>query len=917
MSQNIDEILRELSDLSFEPSEEPSGEKLPDGDWPHGGHTPSVTETLMAVRELIGEPASMEEKAEALDDVVESLEEPAPEKLSLTKSVQQEIPAEETPLSTSQETPKAPSGKQKVKKSRIRLSGSPSRSPSRSPSQNPSQSPSQSLPQSRPCFTPVVRISREELIQDSEEPGAAESLPLSRREKPGGDTVRFTSSTPSPHEGRLSGGAALKSMTRKASSADSEEEGKTQRLETPSEAVTDSTRVIPSDEPAAQTPEPPSEEEIQSLLEKVEKTEEEPVPELSREELRRLKKEQQEGHERLRREKQKEREKRAGEQQADESASGGKNLYRVREGLSGESQSGFAPAFKRLSHLNASDQISAWKKALRDMAGTSIGLGLLLGFLAAVSLVLIVLSDLLGMKGERAFLFAETAVGLAGGVIGFSTVWGGLKSFFRFREDRDILPSFVYLASMLPTIGAAAGSFFPETGLASMPVFLPVGLFGLSFAFFSRWTAASTALRNLRFLHSGGSKYYLHVIRDGRLAAEMTRGVVDGPAFVAVNRQTESIADFMKLSFSSDDSDRFSRNLSLLGLPAGLLAFGFVLLLGWNTADAWTLATAVFCLFSPLMTVFIFSYPSRRISRFMERAGGAVIGEKAIGRYSLLNGVVVDAGDIFPAGFVTLSGLKTYGSARVDDVILDAASMIRDSGSILSGIFEGIVGRDSGLLRNVEERKYEDGLGLSGFIGDRQVLLGSRALLESRGIRLSLDEHRSWNAGTGCASVYLASGGELAGVFLIRLQSSVRSEEAVQIFADNGVRLSVRTSDSFLTPRLIGRLFQINPELVKILPDRLGLYVDRLRGRVRVKQPVAVNDGSLSGFAGCAACSRRLAFMEGLNRVLCILAVVMGLSMLLVLSVLGAFTSVTPLYMTVYALFWPVLGLILQKMIRI
>ena len=152
MSQNIDEILRELSDLSFEPSEEPSGEKLPDGDWPHGGHTPSVTETLMAVRELIGEPASMEEKAEALDDVVESLEEPAPEKLSLTKSVQQEIPAEETPLSTSQETPKAPSGKQKVKKSRIRLSGSPSRSPSRSPSQNPSQSPSQSLPQSRHLF---------------------------------------------------------------------------------------------------------------------------------------------------------------------------------------------------------------------------------------------------------------------------------------------------------------------------------------------------------------------------------------------------------------------------------------------------------------------------------------------------------------------------------------------------------------------------------------------------------------------------------------------------------------------------------------------------------------------------------------------------------------------------------------------
>ena len=60
--------------------------------------------------------------------------------------------------------------------------------------------------------------------------------------------------------------------------------------------------------------------------------------------------------------------------------------------------------------------------------------------------------------------------------------------------------------------------------------------------------------------------------------------------------------------------------------------------------------------------------------------------------------------------------MKTYGSARVDDVILDAASMTVGSGSVLESIFEGVIGRDERMLRPVEERQYEDGRGLVGFV---------------------------------------------------------------------------------------------------------------------------------------------------------------------------------------------------------
>ena len=136
-------------------------------------------------------------------------------------------------------------------------------------------------------------------------------------------------------------------------------------------------------------------------------------------------------------------------------------------------------------------------------------------------------------------------------------------------------------------------------------------------------------------------------------------------------------------------------------------------------------------------------------------------------------------------------------------------------------------------------------------------------------------------------------------------------------FADNGVTLTVQTVDSFMTPRLLGRLYRVNPDMLKILPQRLQVYAERLRGEVRVKQAVAVNDGSPGGFAGCAACSKRLVLMEGLNRALIILAVLLGLAMFLMLTVLGSLASVTAAVMAVYAVFWPVLGWILQKMVRI
>ena len=152
------------------------------------------------------------------------------------------------------------------------------------------------------------------------------------------------------------------------------------------------------------------------------------------------------------------------------------NIYRVREVSSSETAAGFAPAFRKLQRLNSAAEISSWRRALRDLAGTSIGMGLLIGFFAVVVLVLVSLNGLAGeLVGNAVLMWSSVALGLIAGVCGFSVISGGIRSLLRFRASRDIMPMLLYLVTMAETVLLA---FHPEELAAGKAFcYLPVGLF--------------------------------------------------------------------------------------------------------------------------------------------------------------------------------------------------------------------------------------------------------------------------------------------------------------------------------------------------------------------------------------------------------------------------------------------------------
>jgi len=81
---------------------------------------------------------------------------------------------------------------------------------------------------------------------------------------------------------------------------------------------------------------------------------------------------------------------------------------------------------------------------------------------------------------------------------------------------------------------------------------------------------------------------------------------------------------------------------------------------------------------------------------------------------------------LFPQGMINLSAIKIFSDTRIDEAIVEAASLTNQAGSILKHMFYDIIAGKTEMLNPVESYIYEDSMGICGWINNKRVLLGNR-----------------------------------------------------------------------------------------------------------------------------------------------------------------------------------------------
>ncbi len=121
-----------------------------------------------------------------------------------------------------------------------------------------------------------------------------------------------------------------------------------------------------------------------------------------------------------------------------------------------------------------------------------------------------------------------------------------------------------------------------------------------------------------------------------------------------------------------------------------------------------------------------------------------------------------------------LHGIKAFSEGQIDSAILDVASVICAGDGPLKPVFINMIGGNLSMLKKVDNMSYEDGMGITAWVGGQQVLIGNAQLLLSHGVDTPSKDFESRYRQNGKEILYLSNSGELTAMFVLSYQPDMQ-----------------------------------------------------------------------------------------------------------------------------------------------
>jgi len=145
----------------------------------------------------------------------------------------------------------------------------------------------------------------------------------------------------------------------------------------------------------------------------------------------------------------------------------------------------------------------------------------------------------------------------------------------------------------------------------------------------------------------------------------------------------------------------------------------------------------------------------------------------------------------------------------------------------------------------VEGFEALSGLGAKALFEGAPVLLGNRRLIEQEGVRLDgLGATADRLSGEAKTCVYVAVGGQAAGVIALADVPKDTAAETLQDLKGMGLKVALITGDNEATARAVGRALGIDRVLAEILPGEKANEIRRLKAQGEIVAMVGdgIND---------------------------------------------------------------------------
>lgn len=476
-----------------------------------------------------------------------------------------------------------------------------------------------------------------------------------------------------------------------------------------------------------------------------------------------------------------------------------------------------------------------------------------------------------------------------------------IQSLFTVLSKRSSIEAPVALSAIFSSFGIIFS--FINKSPAQLPFSLGmITVISLFFRSFFVLRKSQYIYNNFTLISTNSDKYGIELIDDAPTTFAMARKAIDGDVLIAAPRRTKNIGNFIKNSYCDKDFDGNAKYFFFISLAISLVA-GFAFGMYRSNYMTGIICACVFCcLFAPFTSLALNIMPLSAAASHLNRYGAALTGLKAARQIEEANAVVFDCNDIFPKGTIRLADMKILSENNVEETIACACAITATIKSPLSPIFKAAMATNKEVKIPVADSiKYEEKLGITGWVGDKRVFIGNRTLMIAHEISVPDAETDKKLMREGYFPVYLACDGRALALFILRYIPDANIAKELDRISAMGLTLLINNCDQNISEEMICDYFDLYSDSVKIMSGSgVHMYKTAVNYTENMSTGAAVKGGA-AAMAATVYAANRVKRAVSVLQVIHIISIVLGI-VLFAYAIFGSANYISPLFIVLYQL---------------
>lgn len=396
-------------------------------------------------------------------------------------------------------------------------------------------------------------------------------------------------------------------------------------------------------------------------------------------------------------------------------------------------------------------------------------------------------------------------------------------------------------------------------------------------------------------------------------SAVVSSGAVEDESWTIIGKKTVNVQNFLKFSNYQNPLDLKASGLLLIGVAVSVLLGVIVGVLRGGASGLSTASLALLLSF-PACSALTAELPMFNIAKHLSKYRAMLAGFKGAYDLNLANVVAVKTCDLFPKDCVKLYDMKTLSENEIGHSLLDAAAVALAAKSPMAPILNDIVGqlpeKDLPKVGNVQ---YEDKMGVSGWIGERTILIGNRNLMQGHNITVPPIAVDQKILRAGYFPVYVACDGVPCLLFIVKYETDPTITAELQAMCNTGITVVVDPNDPNATDMMLCDYFGLPNDAIKVMNHNARVtYEKESRFEENLSASASFKD-NICGFFAAVTASINLPHTLSIMTTLYIIAAVIGLAILIWTFVSGKAMIITSLTFAAYQLLFVGISFLLSK----